>query len=471
MKTIRLIYVCAMMLTMSACENFLDITPEGQEKRDDLLSTADGIEDAMYGVYSQMRGENLYGKELSFSALDIMAQYFYSYGNYKAENLLKYNYKYSTVESTFEGVWTSMYANISNANSVLNCDLVNGATEYPYSIYRGEALGLRAFMHFDLLRLFTEQITRNPNASGIPYATEFSLNTPDFSTAAQVYEKIIADLKQAESLLADEGRYVGESDYMQMRQIHFNVHAVRATLARVYLTMGNYEQAEYYARKVIDESGRSLVRRNELVGDVAGVLSRTEAVFGIYSATEFYSYVYDNLWLTTSFFALSPRSDYDTFYTSEDGSDYRLTAFFTTTLDGVLRFTKILDQYKKDSNEANRPSDMIPGINLIRLPEMYYIVAECLTRDGQIEEAAKKLDAVRASRGIEIATEWSVQTQETMLDLINADRYREWIGEGQSFYNMKRQNMTITNQNGEKISPSNSVYVVPVPDIEYDYRN
>ena len=233
MKTIRLIYVCAMMLTMSACENFLDITPEGQEKRDDLLSTADGIEDAMYGVYSQMRGENLYGKELSFSALDIMAQYFYSYGNYKAENLLKYNYKYSTVESTFEGVWTSMYANISNANSVLNCDLVNGATEYPYSIYRGEALGLRAFMHFDLLRLFTEQITRNPNASGIPYATEFSLNTPDFSTAAQVYEKIIADLKQAESLLADEGRYVGESDYMQMRQIHFNVHAVRATLAQI----------------------------------------------------------------------------------------------------------------------------------------------------------------------------------------------------------------------------------------------
>ena len=47
--------LCAVMLATTSCEDFLDITPEGQVKRDPLLSTPEGIEDAMYGVYSQMR--------------------------------------------------------------------------------------------------------------------------------------------------------------------------------------------------------------------------------------------------------------------------------------------------------------------------------------------------------------------------------------------------------------------------------
>lgn len=472
MKILKYIYVWSLLLVTAACENYLDITPEGQIKRDDLLGSADGIEDAMYGVYSQMRGQYLYGQELSFSSLDVMAQYFDSYGNFGVEALLKYNYDYSAVETVFENVWTKMYSNISNVNSVIDCGLVNNATEYPYKIYRGEALGLRAFMHFDLLRLYTEQITLNPDASGIPYATEFSLNTPPFSTAAQVYGYIIADLKTAEELLADEAQYAGERNFMTQRQIHFNVHAVRATLARVYLTMGDYENALFYARKVIDESGCSLLKKTEVAGDVAGVLSRKETIFGIYSATEFYSYVYDNLWLTTSFAALDPRDDYETLYqVSTGGADYRLNAYFTTQQSGTVRFTKILDGYKKDGNEAQRPTDMIQGLNMIRLPEMYYIVAECLTRSGDLEGAAAMLDKVCESRGMEGKTEWETMTADGMLTAINDERYKELIGEGQLFFNMKRLNQPIKALSGETYAASNAIYVVPIPDIEYDYRN
>lgn len=469
MKYARFIYVWALLFVMMpACENYLDITPEGQVKRDDLLSSDDGIEDAMYGVYAQLRGESLYGQELSFSALDVMAQYFESYGNYKVEALLEYNYKYSSVEAVFEAVWTKMYNNISNANSILTSDLVKDATIYPYKIYRGEALGLRAFMHFDLLRLYTEQITLNPNASGIPYATEFSLNTPDFLPAAQVYERIIADLLKAEELLGDEVQYAGERDFMTMRQIHFNVHAVRATLARVYLTMGDYEKARFYAQKVIDESGCVLLRPAELSGDVAGVLSKKETVFGIYSATEFYSFVYNNLWLTTSFYSLNPRKDYESFYSSEDR---RLPAYFIAQLSGTIRFGKIVDQYKVNGNETKRPADMIQGINLIRLPEMYYIVSECLARTNELDEAVERFDEIRMSRGYEYGTDKTNLTLDAMLQMIDEERYRELIGEGQMFYNMKRQNQVIVNQSGDRITPNNSVYVVPVPDIEMDYRN
>jgi hypothetical protein len=91
-----------------------------------------------------------------------------------------------------------MYKNISNVNSVLAAPSVKDATTYPYTIYRGEALGLRAFMHFDLVRLFAPQYTVDPTAEGIPYATEFSLNTPEFESLEKTYEHILDDLHEAE---------------------------------------------------------------------------------------------------------------------------------------------------------------------------------------------------------------------------------------------------------------------------------
>ncbi len=120
MKELRFIYILFALFLMTGCENYLDITPDGQVKRDDLLSTPEGVEDAMYGVYSQLRDPYLYGRELSYSALDVMAQYFESKGNNKVEALLKYDYDYSDVEILFEATWINMYKNISNVNSILN---------------------------------------------------------------------------------------------------------------------------------------------------------------------------------------------------------------------------------------------------------------------------------------------------------------------------------------------------------------
>ena len=228
-------------LTTTSCEGFLDITPEGQVKRDPLLSTPEGIEDALYGVYSQLRSDALYGKELHFRTLEILSQTLWCKTD-AVKAIGRYDWKHSSVISIFDAAWTEMYKNISNVNSILDAPLVADAQEYPFTIYKGEALGLRAFMHFDLVRLFAEQYTINPKANGIPYATEFSLKTPDFESLEKNYEHIIADLLEAEQLLADENIYENTSNFMLDRQIHFNLYAVQATLARVYLTMGKKDE-------------------------------------------------------------------------------------------------------------------------------------------------------------------------------------------------------------------------------------
>ena len=207
MKKFRyIVYLLVALFATTSCEDFLNIIPEGQAKRDELLETSEGIEEAMYGVYAQLRSNTLYGQELHFQTLEVMAHNLYCDGNTSITALGKFEYDNTSVKSIFESIWTAMYKNISNANSVLDAPLVANAKEFPYTVYRGEALGLRAFMHFDLVRLFAEQYTQNPNAAGIPYATEFSLKTPEFESLKANYEHILADLHEADSLLADEER-------------------------------------------------------------------------------------------------------------------------------------------------------------------------------------------------------------------------------------------------------------------------
>lgn len=469
MKYIILL-LCTVMIGTTSCDDFLDITPDGQVKRDPLLSTPEGIEEAMYGVYSQMRQQTLYGQELHFSTLEILSQTLWCYGSVGVTAMSGYQWEHSSVKGIFEAVWTNMYKNISNVNSVLNSPLIESATEYPYTVYRGEALGLRAFMHFDLVRLFATQYTVNPAADGIPYATEFSLKTPEFESLEKNYEHMIADLLEAETLLADEDAYDGAGNFMLDRQIHFNLRAVQSTLARVYLTKGNKEKAAEYALKVINDGKYTLKEKTEVVNDVAGVLSRKETVFGIYFPG-FYTNVSGKLQQVTSYYSLDLRSDFMQLYERDaSGLDFRTMAYFSefgVGDDVKYRLSKLTDIYELNNMPSDRPAELILGVNLIRLPEMYYIAAEALL-DSDYDAALALYNDVRMHRGLD-----PLEADKTLtVELINDERYKEMIGEGQTYFNMKRQNLPILSHDGKSIyNPEDGIYSIPVPDIEFENRN
>ena len=459
-------------IAATSCEGFLDITPDGQVKRDEMLATNEGVEDALYGVYAKLRNTTLYGQEMYFSSLEIMSQTLYCYGNTGVTALGQYDYNNTTVKNVFAMIWNDMYNNISNVNSVLNAPLVDGANAYPANIYKGEALALRAMMHFDLMRLFAEQITVNPNAKGIPYATEFSLKTPDFETLAENYNHVLADLQEAERLLADEGEYENTTSFMADRQIHLNLHAVRALMARVFLTKGDKEKALEYAEKVIVQSGRQLKTKTEVINDVAGVLSKKECLFGVYFSG-FYTLVSAKLQQTISYSSLDLRGDFMEMYEKGvSGLDFRTTAYFTSVDMGgtaKYRLSKFTDIYDLQNNASARPADLIQGINMIRLPEMYYIAAECLL-DKDYPKALDYFNEVVTNRGLDAL---SGEGEETLTqEVINTERYKEMIGEGQTFFNMKRQNLSIPSyDNSVTYRPEDGIYVVPIPDSEYENRN
>jgi hypothetical protein len=485
-KILYTIFLTVVAFTTTSCEDFLNITPEGQAKRDELLLTTEGLEEAMYGVYSQLRSTTLYGQELHFHTLEILAHNMYCNGHTTLTALGNYEYDNTDVKSIFESIWTAMYKNISNANSVLSSPLIVDAKEFPYTIYKGEALGLRAFMHFDLVRLFAEQYTLNSKANGIPYATEFSLNTPEFESLKENYDHILADLLEAEKLLADEEKYEGEGNYMLDRQIHFNKYAVKATLARVYLTMGNKEKAEQYAKEVIDDKKYYLKEMTEVKDDLAGILSVKECIFGIYHSG-FYATVSEKLQQSITRYSLDLRHDFKDIYNRDHlGNDYRLSSYFSTATLGseqVDRLCKLTEVYELNGNVAERPTELILGINMIRIPEMYYIMAEVLLeKDGA--KALEYYNEVRTHRGLEPLETTTIDestgevvSRPLTLQHINEERYKEYFGEGQLFFNMKRLNQdvtiydnTVTHKGGVHAETGKKIYVVPIPDIEKENR-
>ena len=307
-----------LMVLATSCDNFLDVHPKGEIVGKDLLSERKGFENALYGVYASMRNDKAYGAYMTYYVMDVLAQYFNCPGNSDITDLSAFKYKENPeVTKVFSDIWSTMYQNISYANNILvNLENQSPETLEFYDIYKGEALGLRAYMHFDLLRLYADQAT-DAKTRGIVYNTAFSLKPSDILPKTKVYERIIADLRAAEKLLDNEKLYEAaspEDGFFLDQSIHFNLQAARATLARVYLTQGNIDSAFYYADKVIREGGLELVEKTEIAGDVIGALSQKETIFGLYAKESFYTRTKEDLYDAVSFKSLNPWNGIATVY-------------------------------------------------------------------------------------------------------------------------------------------------------------
>lgn len=108
---------------------------------------------------------------------------------------------------------------------------------------------------------------------------------------------------------------------------------------------------------------------------------------------------------------------------------------------------------------------------------MYYIMAEALLEEDA-EQALAYYNEVREHRGLKpLETETvdestgEIVTRPLTLEHINEERYKEFFGEGQLFFNMKRLNQSIVSFDGATTyQASKKIYVVPTPDIEIENR-
>ena len=130
-------------------------------------------------------------------------------------------------------------------------DAITEATQEERNQLAGEAYMLRAYMHYILVNLYAEPYTHCDPATtkGIPLKLNSDVKAVlSRNTVAEVYASILSDIDTAEQLLNVETWGEGET-------YRFNKLSTDAFRARVYLYMGNWEEAYKAAVRVIERHG------------------------------------------------------------------------------------------------------------------------------------------------------------------------------------------------------------------------
>lgn len=320
-----------------------------------------------------------------------------------------------------DDLWSNEYKKIYIANTILDYIPEVAGTDAEKKRLSGDAHLMRAYSHFILTSTY-----------GLPYKADGSnsddlgtilqkfpslTNYVDRSTLEECYTFILEDLEAAEEELADIDLAVAPVG--NIAQWRASAPAVYGLMAKVYLTMGNYEQAQIYAQKALDNNGvaelvdfnTEMTYANEFVNDTASIYkTEGEATFVEikYPMTKNSDFeIYD--WKESYF-----RRNVDLPQAWLVPSDGLVAAYGANKTDREydLRWKYFFVDNYSYSNAAFRGSgegdDFIPadsiaayqGLDIIgpSVPEMYLIKAECQARIGSYSNAQTTINELRAKR-------------------------------------------------------------------------
>lgn len=476
-------------VTMASCDDWLDYTPKDKTTAEQQFSTRDGFYSAVNGVYTNLTTSSLYGNSLTYGAIDLMGKRYESGSSTTETKYLWANFKFtdSGIQSSTNSTWQAAYQDILNINVILrNVDQQQGVlNDLDRNLIRGDMLGLRAYLHFDMLRLFGPTYSRDSASAAIPYADVPEAKAYELESSHDiVYNHLLPDLDEAEKCLKDYDPVtkVGVADtnntngdnYRNYRQLRMNYYAVILLKARIYLWANNTDKALAEARKITDsEQVRKFfpfINADKLLGNVLNPdrSFSSEVLFGIYNASrdQVYTNTFDGFNINGKD-VLQPRAGFiDALFTNQ--GDYRLQSQWAKN-GSYYSFVK----YKGiEYNNQNVPlyALLMP---LMRISEAYYIAAECLAGKGDLTGAVGYLNTILNARGASPLEAGS--NAQTISQEIIKEYQREFWGEGQVFYMFKRNYMTINAENNADNTSTvyagyTTNYILPLPSSEQENR-
>lgn len=473
------------LLSFSACESYLDVESDGIVKEDDLFKNIEGHVDAMFGVYASLTENDLYGSNLSYGFIDELAQLYTNAPtgviNVPLDKTTQYLYRESEVMNKVDAIWVKSYKTISYVNNVIeHLEGVDLSSNLNYPLIKGEAHAIRAFLHFDISRMFCETITQNPSARGVPYSVDFDLELPELHDLSTTYDLILNDLSIAEEALVNDfdSVQINDNPFNSERTLHLNKYAVWAVKSRVYLWKGDMQNAALYAEKVINSGQFSLYNDNDLADNMRYPATK-ETIWAVFNNTK-YDHIFNkflfedvifNSNLQFQYVAVDIKKLYEISTFTSDNTDVRYSAYFLPSQAHRKNiFRKLLDYPTPIAGTNRETKDEIEGFTLIRLPEMYYIAAEGLY-DVDFAKAKQYFNKVRNSRGLANIEEGRIDTKQKFVNELLLEKNKELWGEGQLFLEYKRLNKDIVGVDDKIYSASNDIYVLPLPENEVEFGN
>ena len=302
---------------------------------------------------------------------------------------------------------------------------LTAADEAEVNLYVAQCYALKALANYYLVNLIAYPYSAGTDNLGLPLVKDEPIEafeTIERATVGETYTQITDDIAAAEAAL-DEALAGGASD---PGAFYMGAMGIEALKARVYMSMGLYDQAETAAKNAIQLKG---------TGDGTGSDNTPNKD------------AYLSMWTSLAV------TDEDLFTIAKNESD-NLSANALNTLYGSYLCTLsnytlgLYDDADYRLELVSRPSigkyqglstsAATSNIPIFRKSEMSLIIAEVEARNGHIAEAQKYLYyTAKRNEAITGADQLPDNTAD-LLAFISDERVREFAGEGHRFYDARR---------------------------------
>lgn len=451
-----------------SCKKPIDIEPTHSADGETIFKNISDYEAALIAAYSRLLSVNYYGSTNSSNAFvtlsDMMTDNLYETGESLGNYTNFSRWTYTADDGNIEATWPAAYAVIQQCNLTLRGIDKFAATD-PGAVNRikAQAIALRAYVHFDILRYWGEGTDRNSALRGIPFVGTFDIEKkPSRPTVQQTYDSIIKDLGDAKALMQDmDDDIQSPTSTAASARAYIDEIGVNAILARVYNYAAVNDSAIKYATLAID--ARPLANRTNfpLIWQDA---STSEVIWSV-KFTPLNSGVGDNV-----YYPIGNRASYrptaNLLALYNQANDIRYSSYFALRpLRGVNRL--VLTKYLAKQSQLGTP-DGITDFKAIRTGEMYLIRAEAYANKGQDILALGDLNTLRATRINAFVP--GTETGAALMTAIFNERRKELVCEGQRWFDLKRTsrqvNRTTNCTDFCTLTPAAREWVWPIPQKE-----
>ena len=410
---------------MSCDDELNDLQPFVEGNPETFFTNVSAFQNGVDGAYRQLwnyyssPGSGLQGLPDILSDNVIIAQ------TGRRSNQDYYNYRYvAGTGGAIDLYWSEAYEAVNVANLVIaQIDNLGDGAEKNNIL--GQALAIRAWAHFDLVRVYGKIPTQSADANaslGVVYIkvedgdTEDPFAEPARETVASNYTEIIGDLERASQLIGEDNG-----------QGKLNADGVYGLLSRVYLYNGEYQKVIDAA----DEVSVPLATAEELEGlytdaNEAGIVVKlainTSSESGGNNVGVLYSQ--SNATSTISEYVF----DFD-FFNSIDEDDQRRDVISFVGLNQDNQYNAI-SKFLGETGQVNGRVD----VKVMRAAEVLLNKAEAQFELGQ--DALSTLNQLRDLRYVAYA---GGESGSALEDAIQFERRVELSFEGHRFFDLKRR--------------------------------
>ncbi|WP_418213480.1 RagB/SusD family nutrient uptake outer membrane protein [Bacteroides difficilis] len=354
--------------------------------------------------------------------------------------------------------WEATYSNINSCNNVLAPEnLAVVANEKKRAQFEGEACFIRAYHYFNLVRLFgpTFIITEELSVA--------DAMKKDRSSVEATYQQIIDDLKTSIDDLEDVTYDV--ADLGRVTQ-----PAAQSLLAKVYLTIGKYEEAKKLLKSVVDVKGDQLTVSYSDVFDISKEMN-DEIIFAV-------RYKSGSLGIGSPFAnTFAPTKSGANVVTGDgDGRNYPTTEVLGIYPEGDLRKeVSVSDHYidpsKKDpvviSNQSAYIKKFVSPVSVrydaendwpvIRHADVLLMYAEVLNKIDGPAAGLPYLNEVRRRAGLGAIDISEVPVRSAFREKLEKERRLELAFENQRWFDLVRWGKALETIN-KQITETESFY-------------